>query len=105
MKEYYDTDIVEIKKDGILFFDNYFLEFNECKKEWSKRNNISESETTCVAERYGEKGKYYFIFFGKEDVKIEFKVKGLFIDKKRSEKFNLFQMELRKRGYTSFDMT
>lgn len=103
MKQYYDTDIIEMNSKGILFHDNYFMSFDESRNEWLKKYNLKE--TTCVAERYGEDGKYYFIFRGREDIKVGFNVKGSFVNKRRRKKFQIFQAELRKKGYTTYDMT
>ena len=103
MRKYYDTDIIEINSKGILFSDNYFLLFDDSRNEWLKEHKIKE--TTCVAERYGENGKYFFVFRGKEDIKVEFEAKGIYANRKKQKKFHLFRIELEKKGYTTYDMT
>ena len=41
MKEYNYSDIVKVDKRGILFSDAEFMEFEDCRREWAKENNIS----------------------------------------------------------------
>ena len=43
MKEYNYSDIVKVDKRGILFSDAEFMEFEDCRREWAKENNISVS--------------------------------------------------------------
>lgn len=105
MRDYNITDVVEITQKGILFHDNYFIDFNKCRAEWAKKNNILESETVCVAERYNSSNEKYFILYHTENIKISFICKGLFKKKKAEHKFIEFQVKLNRVGYTSFDKT
>ena len=44
MKEYNYSDIVKVDKRGILFSDAEFMEFEDCRREWAKENNISVTQ-------------------------------------------------------------
>ena len=48
MKEYNYSDIVKVDKRGILFSDAEFMEFEDCRREWAKENNISRLELTVM---------------------------------------------------------
>ena len=103
MKEYNYWDIVQVDKMGILFSDGEFIEFEECKCEWARDNNIPVRETVCVASRFTEGDDRYYVFYSKEKIKLHFSFKGLFKKKKSRDKFTEFQVLLNRYGYTSFD--
>lgn len=105
MKHYNITDVVEITPKGIIFGDNYFVDFNKCRFEWAKENNILESETSCIAERYDYSNDRYFILYDTERIKLSFTTKGLFKRRKASDKFVEFQVRLNGAGFTSYDRT
>ena len=73
MREYSYCDIVKIQKKGITFFDNYEINFEECRQELAKRNKCLCTDTSCVAMRFIEKEERYFIFYSKERVQLNFK--------------------------------
>ena len=103
MKEYNYSDIVKVDKMGILFSDAYFLKFEDCRYEWEKENNISVADTVCVSLRFSESDGRYFIFYSKERIKLNFRVKGIFWKKRSRDKFSEMQMALNRYGYTSYD--
>lgn len=105
MRYYNITDIVDITQKGIIFRDNYFVDFNNCRSEWAKENNISGNETLCVAERYYCSNDKYFILYDTERIKISFTYKGLFKRRKANDAFEEFQVRLNRAGYTSYDRT
>jgi len=105
MKEYNYSEIAKVDDRGILFLDSTFIEFEECRSEWAKENNIPVSETVCVALRFQEVEERYFMFFSKERVKLNFKFNGFFKRKKSREKFSELQVALNRYGYTSYDRT
>lgn len=103
MREYSIKDIKKISNLGILFYDNYYIDFTECTKEWANKHFISINETNCVAIRGIENNTRYFIFCSKEKVRIIFDFKGLFKKRRNKEKFTELQVNLNRLGYTSFD--
>lgn len=105
MKEYNYLDIVRIDKNGILFSDKEFVEFEECKCEWAKENSIAVADTVCVGLRFSEGDDRHFIFYSKEKVKLYFSFKGILKKKKSRRKFSEMQMLLNSYGYTSYDMS
>lgn len=105
MKEYSYSDIAQVDIKGILFKDNRFIEFEECKYEWSKEQNISENDSVCVASRFCEGNECYFVFYSKERVKLVFNMKGLMKRKRNSDKLNEIRVLINRFGYSSYDMT
>lgn len=105
MKEYNYSDIVSFDKAGILFSDAEFVEFEECKCEWAKENNITVADTMCVALRFSEGDDRYFIFYSKEKVKLYFRFKGILKKKRSRDKFSEMQVLLNRYGYTSYDVS
>lgn len=105
MKKYNYSDIVEIDRSGILFSDDGFVKFEECKCEWAKEKNINVADTVCVALRFSEGDDRHFIFYSKEKVKLYFRFKGILKKKKSRDKFSEMQVLLNRYGYTSYDMS
>lgn len=105
MNEYNYLDIQNIDEKGILFLDNRFIEFEECRHGWSEMNNISINDSVCIASRFCEVDKCYFIFYTKEPVKVIFKMNGFIRRKKNKKKFQELQVMINRCGYTSYDMT
>ncbi len=107
MKEYNYSDIVQLDKIGISFSDGYKIVFEECKRQWAEEHEISQEETLCVASRFlaTEQEETYFLFYTKEKLKLCFKFKGFFRNKKSFNKFIELQMLLNSYGYSSFDMS
>ena len=105
MKEYNYSDIVKIDKIGILFSDEGFVEFEECKCEWAKENGINVADTVCVALRFSEGDDRHFIFYCKKKVKLYFSFKGILKKKKSRDKFSEMQVLLNRYGYTSYDVS
>lgn len=105
IREYNCFDIVNIDKNGILFMDETFVDFEECRYEWAKEHNISISETVCVASRVYEGELCYFVFYSNEKIKLLFNVSGFFRRRKGEKKFQELQVLLNRYGYTSYDMT
>jgi hypothetical protein len=105
MKEYNYSDIVKFDEKGILFSDSMYIEFEKCKYEWAKENNISVADTACVAQRFSEGNIRCFIFYSKEKIKLNFVFCGIFKHKKCRDKFCEMQILLNRYGYTSYDMS
>ena len=105
MKEYNYSDIINIDKNGILFKDKTFIDFDVCRQEWAKEYNIPMSETVCVASRFCENEIYYFVFYSIQRIKLVFNMSGFFQKSKGKKKFQEIQVLLNRYGYTSYDMT
>ena len=105
IKEYNYTNIVRLDKSGILFSDDEFVDFEECKCEWMKEKCITTSDTVCVALRFIEGNDRYFIFYSKERVKLYFRFKGILKNKRSRDKFNEMQVLLNSFWDTSYDMS
>lgn len=105
MKEYNYLDIIKFDNEGILFSDNMFINFEECKSEWARENNIPVEKTVCVATRYSIGVGRYFVFYSREKVKLFFKFKGIMKRKKSVDKFEKVQELLNFYGYSSYDET
>ena len=103
MKEYNYSDIVKVDKRGILFSDAEFMEFEDCRREWAKENNISVTDTVCIALRFSEGDERHFIFYTKERIKLNFRFNGIFKHKKSRDKLSEMQVSLNHYGYTSYD--
>lgn len=105
MKEYNYLDIIKIDETGILFSDNVFVSFEECRYGWAEENNISKADTVCVASRFLDDKDRYFIFYSEERVKLLFRIKGIFKSKKSLHRFQEVQILLNRFGYSSYDMS
>lgn len=105
MKEYGYSDIASINDKGILFSDSRFIKFEECRYRWLKEHNISENDSVCIALRFCEKDKCYFIFYSDEPIKLVFNMKGFIKRKRNINKFEKIQRLINRCGYTSYDMT
>ncbi len=103
-------DIKEINKEGIIFYDDYNILFEECRRGWAKEKRIPVDTTRCVAERditgyMDEEGKPYFLFFMEERVKIIYKASNYFSKRKSEKNFRILYFKLLKYGYSSYDMS
>lgn len=105
MKEYFYKDIQEITKEGILFKDGYKLQFEECRNEWCKINNIEANQSSCVAKRNIAVLEPYFLFHSKEQVIVLFWEKKLLKRRKIVKQFCNLQFTLKKLGFSSYDMS
>ncbi len=105
MKEYSYKDIRKITKVGIQFKDGYEVFFDECRNEWSIRNNIKKNESYCVAERDFLAKTPYFLIYSKNKIKILFNKKGFFSKKKNKKDFQNLQVVINRLGFSSYDRT
>ena len=103
MLEYSVKQIKSMTCEKIILDDGTEIVFEECIAEWNSFYNCSSN---CIGQRniLGDEPENvpYFLFWTKERIKLAFRA-GIF---RSSEKLFLnFCAELRKYGYSSYDLS
>lgn len=101
-RKYNYHSIKQISKKGIMFHDDYFMDFELCRLNWAKKNNIAKDECFCVAERDVTAKPPYFLFYAEEEVMVSFKKDFFSLWDKNFHKLKFFIDEV---GYSTFDLS
>lgn len=124
VKEYDYSRIIDINSNGLIYIDDLgnkcFVDFSDCRRNWVKhvnisneysRNDLNEEDTRCVGERDICANPKYFEFYSKHKIRFIFQCKKGFIAKflhfqsKSSKQFLKLQFDIKKVGWSTFDLT
>lgn len=103
VKKYNYCSINKIDKNGILFVDGYFIDFELCRVNWAKKNNILVDETHCVAERDITALSPYFKFYSNDDQVVVWFKKRIFFNWRKH--FQKLRVMIEEAGYKTFDLS
>lgn len=101
-KEYRYRSMKEISKEGILFDDGFFLDFELSRINWAKNHNIMPDSSDCVADRDITAPDPYYEFYIDNHVVIYFN-KRIFSN--RHNWFQNFRLTIEQMGYTTYDLS
>ncbi len=102
MKKYDYHSIKKINKKGILFDDDFFLDFELSRINWAKTHNVLVDETYCVADRDITATNPYFEFYLDNHVVIYFN-KSMFANGRKH--FQNLRFTIEEMGYTTYDLS
>lgn len=102
MKKYDYHSIKKINKKGILFDDDFFLDFELSRINWAKTHNVLVDEACCVADRDITATSPYFEFYLDNHVVIYFN-KGIFVNRRKH--FQNLRFTIEEMGYTTYDLS
>lgn len=105
MKEYNYKKIKYINEKNIEFCDGTIIDFIECRRNWSRRHEIDNDDSTCVTDRNIVSDKPFYAFYSNEMIKIIFTDTFLCFQIKNKKEFRRFQLQLDRMHYSSYDCT